>query len=151
MPVVTENKKSAVLLIGAIHEDRKTKKRRRQVRNKNYGVRCCLLEKPRWHRCQPCSSRGEERNGASPAHMGEGRDTSSFLEKGSFVCGRTVQSGLLNKKIVTSGESKGYFELNLNCRVKFSPSYNVPSAPFICIVHLNKIFNIKHFLSCLKI
>lgn len=137
MPVVTENKASAVLMIGAIHEDRKTKKRRRQVWNKNCGLRCCVLESQGSTAVSRVAAEGR-RGMVRAQHMRKGRDASSLLEKGSFVCGRLVQPGLLDKKIVTSGESKGYFELNLNCRVKFSPSYNVPSAPFICIVHLKK-------------
>lgn len=40
--------------------------------------------------------------------------------------------------LLTSGESKGYLGENLNCSVKCSPSYNVPSAPVILIVHLKK-------------
>ena len=36
----------------------------------------------------------------------------------------------------TCGESKGYFELNLNCKTNSSPSYNVPSGPLMWMFQL---------------
>lgn len=42
----------------------------------------------------------------------------------------------------TSGESNGYLLLNLNCNWNLSPSYKVPEAPSIWIVHLkNYVFD----------
>ena len=37
---------------------------------------------------------------------------------------------------ITAGDSNGYRFGNLNFSLKFSPSYNVPEAPFTSIYHL---------------
>ena len=50
-----------------------------------------------------------------------------------YTCGWI---GILEPINVTSGESNGYRELNLNCNWNFSPSYNVPEATSISTTHL---------------
>lgn len=52
---------------------------------------------------------------------------------------------------LTSGESKGYLFVNLNWSWKCSPSYKVPAAPSMCIVHLkNKLHIFSHFTEILN-
>lgn len=49
---------------------------------------------------------------------------------------------------VTSGESNGYLELNLNCSWNCSPSYKVPLAPSMWTIHCVKFWPARSSSTC---